>query len=294
MKLRQLECFKEVMAAGTMTAAASRLGTSQPGVSNLIASLEHEIGFKLFAREKGRLIPTPEAGFFYQAVEQIISGVADARRTAKQIAEGKHGSLTVATLPGFGLTILPPVISRLRKERPGVRFKLLTRSTDTVRSMIPAQQCDVAIVETPVDVMTGDTEILRLECVAILPAGHPLAENDVLTPKLLAVEPIVALYPDHPTTQQMERAFFASGVSWAPAVESRFFMTNCELVATGAGIAVIDPVTADRHDRKAIVIRKFRPKIVHEVAITFPDIGARSRLAQDFVACMKEELLPYL
>ena len=62
MRLRQLVCFKAVMMAGTMTAAAKQLHTSQPGVSNLIASLENEIGFKLFDRQRGRLVPTAEAG----------------------------------------------------------------------------------------------------------------------------------------------------------------------------------------------------------------------------------------
>ena len=294
MRIKQLECFKAVLVDGTMTAAAKRIGTSQPGVSNLIATLEHEIGFQLFERRKGRLVPTPEASYFYQVVERIVNNVEDARRTAKQIAAGKHGSLIVATLPGFGLTVLPAVINRLRRERPETRFKLLTRSTHAVRMMIPTQQCDIAIVETPVEEMTGNEEILRFECVAILPAGHPLTKNEVLTPEMMASEPIVALHDDHPTTQQLQRAFFTSQVPWAPAVEARFFVTNCEIVAGGSCISVIDPMTADQYEGDAITVRKFRPRIVHEVAVTFPGAGPHSRLAGDFVAHLKEAVQPYL
>ena len=44
-----------------MTQAAEMLDIAQPSASSLIANLEHELGFKLFQRIKGRLIATPEA-----------------------------------------------------------------------------------------------------------------------------------------------------------------------------------------------------------------------------------------
>ena len=61
MKFRQMECFRELMVAGTVTAAAKALGISQPSASSLITNLERELGFALFKRTKGRLVPTPEA-----------------------------------------------------------------------------------------------------------------------------------------------------------------------------------------------------------------------------------------
>lgn len=294
MKLRQLECFKAVMVAGTMTAAAKRLNTSQPGVSSLIATLEHEVGFELFKRHKGRLVPTPEAHHFYQIAERIVAHVEGARHTAKLIAEGKHGQLVIATLPGLGLTVIPTVIARLRRERPDTRFKILTRNTDTIRMIIPSEQCDVSLVEAPVDTYTGLTEILRFECVAVLPAGHALADHGLMTPKLVANEPLATLYPEHPTTQQLQRAFLASQIFWAPIVEARLFATCCEIVAQGGGMSIVDPMTANQHANDAIVIRPFAPQIVFEVALTLPGDGPYSLLAQDFIAAFKDFVQPYL
>ena len=58
---RQLEAFRAIMEHGTVTAAAERLGVSQPAVSKILAGLEHEIGYPLFTRIKRRLAPTSEA-----------------------------------------------------------------------------------------------------------------------------------------------------------------------------------------------------------------------------------------
>ena len=294
MRLRQLECFKEVMVAGTMTAAAKRLRTSQPGVSNLIASLEHEIGFKLFERQKGRLVPTPEARHFYQNADRIVAELDEARRAARQIAGGKHGSLTIATLPGMGLSALPKVICGLRKDRPETRFRILTRTTHAVRMMIPSEQCDVAIVETPIDDLAGQSEILQFECVAVVPKRHRLAGHKTITPEIIADEPVVSLYPEHPTTQQLERAFFERRVLWDPVVQSRLFATCCEIVASGGGLAVVDPMTAQSYVGNGLVVRRFQPQIVLEFAITLPGEGPYSRLAKEFVARTKSELDPFL
>ncbi|MEM7747249.1 MAG: LysR family transcriptional regulator [Pseudomonadota bacterium] len=294
MRLRQLQCFREVMVSGTMTAAAKRLNTSQPGVSNLIAALEHEIGFELFERKKGRLIPTPEARHFYQNAERLVAELEEARRAARQIADGKRGFLTVATLPGMGLSILPKVISELRLDRPDTRVRILSRSTHAVRMMIPSEQCDVAIVETPIDDLAGHSEVFQFECIAIMPSDHALSELEIITPEAIGKESLVSLYSEHPTTVQLERAFFGRHVRWDPVVQSRLFATCCEIVASGGGIAIVDPMTAARYAGENLVVRRFEPQIIFEFAITLPGDGPYSRLTKEFVARLKSEMQPFV
>ena len=60
-KLRQMEVFRAVMLTGSMNGAAKLLFVSQPAVSRLIAHAEQSLGLQLFARDKGKLTPTPEA-----------------------------------------------------------------------------------------------------------------------------------------------------------------------------------------------------------------------------------------
>ena len=86
LNLRALKSFHEIIQAGSATAAAERLGLSQPGVSRLIARLERDMGFELFYREKGRLVPTAEGLLVYEEatlafsnIERINSLVRDIR-----------------------------------------------------------------------------------------------------------------------------------------------------------------------------------------------------------------------
>jgi DNA-binding transcriptional LysR family regulator len=71
MNLKHIEAFRAVMLAGSMTAAAKELFTSQPNISRLITQLERETGLLLFQRSGVRLIPTSEGNAFFREVERL-------------------------------------------------------------------------------------------------------------------------------------------------------------------------------------------------------------------------------
>jgi len=84
---RQLEAFRAIMARGTVTAAAERLGVSQPAVSKILAGLEHEIGYPLFTRIKRRLAPTSEARLLEQEVTRLYHSLERVTEVAREIRE---------------------------------------------------------------------------------------------------------------------------------------------------------------------------------------------------------------
>ena len=67
MNIRQIEIFRAVMQAGSITGAAHLLHVSQPGVSRMLAHIELQLGLALFERTRGKLRPTPEAQALYRA-----------------------------------------------------------------------------------------------------------------------------------------------------------------------------------------------------------------------------------
>lgn len=270
------------MQTGTLTSAAELIGTSQPGASSLITALEHQLGFPLFLREKKRLLPTQEARHFLPIAERLVNDMEDARKAALLISEGRYGELTIATLPGLSLNILPVAIRDFRKQSPDTRVKISTRTTEAVRRMIPNQQCDVAIVETPIDPGYGDVTLMSMDCVAILPAHHPIAGLDVVTPRDLRDEPIISLFREHPTSIQLETAFISQGCAFFPVVEARLFATCCEMVSNDGGVAVVDTASAKRYASSNIVIRPFRPTIRFEFALVLPKQPEPSRAARAF------------
>ena len=94
------------MLHGTMTRTAELIGVSQPAVSNMIVALEHKVGFQLFIRKAGRLVPTPEGKLFYVQASRALEGFENAIRLAEEISQGKRGHLAIAAYPSISILSL--------------------------------------------------------------------------------------------------------------------------------------------------------------------------------------------
>ena len=294
MNLRQLHAFKAVMQEGTLTQAADVMAVTQPAMSSLIANLEQSVGFPLFKRHKSRVHPTPEAQQFYEEVEKVLSAAEAATRSAKDIRDLELGYLRIACMPGLSLVFLPRVVARFAENRPGVKVALQTRSSLQVKQWMGAQLYDIGLAELPADDPAIDVEHFSMDCVCVLPEDHPLTAHKVITPALLNGVPFISLSRDHMTHFRLKEAFEAAKVAWQPRFECQLFAPACSLVAAGAGVSVIDPVTAADYEGRGVVVRPFEPRIPFDIGILHPGMRPGSRLAHEFSALLKESLASYL
>ena len=289
MRIRQLECFRTLMIHGTMTRAAELLGISQPAISSTIANLEHETGLKLFVRKGGRLQPTPEARLFFVEAERALEAVEKTSRIAKEIRTGKRGHLAIAAYASISINLLPRLMARFAKERPGLEVKIITRSSQSVRELMSTQQFDLAIAELPLDYPSSNMEVISYECQCMVPIGHPLAELDVITPADLDGVPFVSLFKGDPIYQQLATAFSEYGSSWNVVAETEFFSTACELVCSGMGVGIIDPVVSLPFT-KGLILKPFSPAIKYEIALLLPTQEEPSQLAREFAHYLRQHL----
>ncbi|MGO4633769.1 LysR family transcriptional regulator [Streptomyces sp. 2RAF24] len=73
-----LATFLEIYRAGSLSAAAQRLGVTQPAVSGQLARLEEQIGEPLFIRSRKGVTPTPRAAALAARVSLHLDGLRDA------------------------------------------------------------------------------------------------------------------------------------------------------------------------------------------------------------------------
>jgi len=290
MNLRQIEAFRAVMMEGSVTQAAAILGVTQPAVSALIANLEASMGFLLFNRHRGRFQPTGEALAFLEDAERLVTSHDRAQRSARDIRDLKSGALRIAAMQAISMNFLPKLIANFVAERPAVKVSLQTRSSTQIREWISVQFFDIGIAELPTDNPAYEYEPLSFDCVCALPEDHPLAQKDVITPKDLEHEPVIALNPEHSTHFHLKRAFEAAGVTWAPHIESFLFAPACRMAAEGAGIAIVDPFSVSDFAHLGLVGRPFEPRIPYELGLIFPALRPRTRIVNEFVADFKVAL----
>ena len=72
---RQIEVFRAVMIARSVSGAADILNVTQPGLSRTLKQMESKLDIELFVRKKGRLFPTPEAEELFAEVQSIYKNI---------------------------------------------------------------------------------------------------------------------------------------------------------------------------------------------------------------------------
>ena len=91
MNIRLLEVLRTLLATGSTIATAKAMGLSQSGVSRMLQQLESELAITLFARDKGRLIPTPEAVVLGRDAENVLLAPERMSGHAEDLRSGASG-----------------------------------------------------------------------------------------------------------------------------------------------------------------------------------------------------------
>jgi DNA-binding transcriptional LysR family regulator len=280
---RLLEAFRSVLDSGSITQAALSLGLTQPAVSAQIARLESDIGFALFVRSGNRVRPTAEAMAFREEVEQTLTKIGDLSRVAEQIRAGEVGSLTIASHPMAGVTLLPPVVAAFARERPKIKVELFVRNSDLVRGMFPSRSYDIGIAELPVDPSGLTITRYRIGCVAIMPKDHPLTAYDVITPELMSGHPFVGMSRLWTAYHLVEKVFADADAHLNVVASSELFAAICVMVANGIGISIVDRASALQFQSAGLEIRPFRPQVLYDIAVFHAVDPSPSMLARNFL-----------
>lgn len=289
--LRQLEAFRAVMMTRSITRASELLFVSQPAVTRLINDLESSVAFPLFQRIKKRLHPTPEAHAFFEEVERSFAGLNKINLAAREIRDFRSGSLSIAALPALGLGYLPEFISRFADGKPDISLSLNIRNSQKVSEMVAAQRVDVGFCES-IDFTDGvEAELLlQVNLVCILPPGHALASKERIEPTDLDGETCIGSGNSQLTYGDLDRYFEEKGVKRKVQIDTQLNATVADFVVAGAGIGIIDPVTADRYSQRGIIVKPLDPPIAYKCFVIFPENRPKSRLTQQFVELIRQDL----
>lgn len=105
--LKPYAVFAETVAAGSMSAAARRLGMTPSAVSQTIRALERQSGVMLLHRSTRKLALTEAGARCYPHCLRLLDARAAAAASLEQARDAPTGELRVAAPVGFGAHLAP-------------------------------------------------------------------------------------------------------------------------------------------------------------------------------------------
>ncbi|EBI5032222.1 LysR family transcriptional regulator [Salmonella enterica] len=145
MKLRHLEIFYAVMKCGSLSRAAESLNISQPAASKSLKNAEMKLGFKLFQRVRGKLLPSSEALTLFEKARSIYQDLDNLRLLADNLARDPRAKITLGCLPSLGLSLVPELVTDFYQQNSNLVMTLTTEHTETLVKKLDLREIDLAL-----------------------------------------------------------------------------------------------------------------------------------------------------
>ena len=241
LSLRAVHYFAAVAEAGSISAAARNLDTSQAAITEAIQGLESHLEILLFSRHARGMSLTHAGHEFLRHAQRIMAAVASAERALLARPDAMAGELIVGTTNPLTGYYLPGLMERYGRAFPNVRVRIYEDSGHFIEHKLINGELDAAlmILSTLENSNSFKTAVLVSSPWRLWVSGrHRLIESDAASIKELQREPVIELRND-----ELE---LAAGNLWRRAgfmpqvvVRTRSVEATRNFVAAGGGVSLM-------------------------------------------------------
>jgi DNA-binding transcriptional LysR family regulator len=242
---RNIETFFWAAALGSLRAASEKLGTTQPAVSQRIASLEAALGVRLFERDVRGVTLTAKGQEMLSHAERMMQARRDMLKAA-QDQNVMSGTIRIGVAETIVQTWLSTFIEEVHSAYPALVLEIEVDSTHVLRSHLMSRQIDIAFLMGPV--LEERVENLPLCTYSLSWVASPKLQlaGSLVTLEHIANRPIIT-HPSNSSPYQVVRdMLMRAGVKTPRMYGSASVSMIVRMALDGIGTAVITPVFLDR------------------------------------------------
>lgn len=296
MRLRHIEVFNAVMLTGSVSAAARLMNVTQPAVSRTLQHAEVQLGFALFQRVRGRLVPTVEAQTLYPHIERLFAQLDEVQRLAVSLKAGRtqRGELRVLTLLALSYEVFPRAMHLFRQKHPEVSVVHAALHSQQIVSSLVLQEADVGYVfSTITHPALAQEQIAQGRVVCVVPKGllgPRQARARSLTVAQLAGLPVIGLDSRDPLGVTLGHSLREAEAGVQPVMTVQTYHVALALAHHGVGVALVEGCTAASADPSKVDVLPLEPVLPVPVQALRPASLPHSLVARAFTRCMTQAL----
>lgn len=260
MDLQLIRSLLAVADHGSITAAADRIGVSQPALSRRIQLLEEHLGAELLARGRKGALLTAIGQLVEVEARGLVSRYDQMRETVRAHQGLEGGTVRIgggATAVSF---VLPSAIAEFQRDYPAVRFQLKEAGSSEVAQDVVSGQLELGLVTLPINNRELQLErLLTDRIVLVAPRTHPLAARKRIEARELHGLAFVGFEADTAVRQIIDTTLRAAGVEMNIVMELRSIPAILRMVASTGNLAFVSRLGVDSADEvREIPVRGLR------------------------------------
>ena len=178
MENNKCKAFIECIERGSISAAADSLGYTPSAISQLITSLEKELGLKLLVRSQKGVKPTSEGETLLPAFRSYVAREQDIYHIASELKGVVKGNLSIAAYPSVATNWLPEIVRRFKSEYPGIHINIRESIRENMFQNFEQNTADMGIMVYSEPMPYEWIPLIEIPVLAALPEDHPFAKAE--------------------------------------------------------------------------------------------------------------------
>lgn len=256
--------FCKVIERGSFTKVAHELGYSQSAVSQIVKSLEQELGTTLVNRGKEGITLTKDGQQFLPYLQSIQIAEKDLQQKCREVQDLENSTVRIGSFTSISQNFLPSLMKKFKALYPKVHFELLQGEYTSINHWIQNDTVDFGFIYDAI--ASGlETQVLYQDVMlAVLPKDHPLAKQPEVTLAQLSEEPLILL--DEGDFSVALQAFEQKNLS--PNIEFKIYddYSILAMVQQNLGISLMYSLVLEGFSEK-VAIRPIKERPERRVAL---------------------------
>lgn len=247
MDLANLNTFIAIAEQGSFSLAGNQLHITQPAVSKRLATLEEQLGVRLFDR-MGREVKLTQAGHtLLPRAYRIVNELEDSKRALSNLSGTVSGRLSLATSHHIGLRRLPAILRRFTKEHPEVVLDIRFLDSEVAYSDVLQGRCELALITlSPHHVEHLESvKVWQDDLVFVVAPEHPLSHKKHISLQDLSAYPAVFPGSQTFTSKIALKLFTDAGLTPNISMHTNYMETIKMMVSIGLAWSVLPRTMLD-------------------------------------------------
>jgi DNA-binding transcriptional LysR family regulator len=290
--LREIRLFVAAYEERSFTAAAKREHATQSGVSQHMRKLEDSLRTKLFARDRGRVVPTPAGDSYYRHCIELLNTHTKATTAVQRYGAGLAGSVVVGLMPTMTRCVLAPALARFIDEHPNAVVRVVEGYSGPLTEQVQAAELEFAIVPAFAGA-PGLKSSLFLQTPEVLVSRAQSQLTHLAPVRLADLGPHKLVVPSKVNTRRrlIETYIASNGVAVERMLELDAMLGTLDFVARTDWLAILPGImmASETRPRQFTVNPIAAPSFGLDLVLIEPARRAMSPGAQAFLQILEEE-----
>jgi len=260
LNLDQLGTFVKIIETGSFSAAAGKLGLTQPAVSLQIRQLEKRLGAALIERVGRKVRPTAAGTELLGHADRIDAAVSSALESVARHSSETIGHVRLGTDNTVTIFLLPPVLGALRKRYPNLEITVSTGNAADIVKAVEENRIDLALATLPVSGRALEVSPVINDAIVAI-ARHDMLLPQRLTAPNLAKLPLLLSQPGSASRRITDRWFARGDATANPAMSLGSAEAIKAMAIAGLGCGILPEMAVGREGHKDLAIRPLSPPL---------------------------------